>query len=249
MAFIELNIFSNTMQMQQPVYVVMPQITNPQSKPKCLYLLHGLSDNHATWMRNTSIERYAQKYNLCVVMPFGNKSFYTDMKHGEKYFTYVAIELPKIIENMFNVSDKREDRFIAGNSMGGYGALKIAMRECDRFSAAIGLSSAVDVASRNLISHANCDLILENVFGHPLSIPDNEDLFKLAEKCSKSDNMPQIYMAVGTEDYLYGDNQRFKEKLSSLGVDYTYEEGEGGHSWAFWDKYISRALDWLLKGK
>lgn len=92
-----------------------------------LYLLHGLSDNHSCWLRRTAVDRYAEEYGIAVVMPEVQRSFYCDMAHGPAYFTYIADELPQICQRLFRLSDKREDTFIAGNSMGGYGALKAAL--------------------------------------------------------------------------------------------------------------------------
>lgn len=253
MAFIELNIFSEALGTQQQVYVVIPQpSTNGEigiknkgqtEKFKTLYLLHGLSDNHSIWLRRTAIERYAQEAGLCVVMPFGDRSFYTDMKYGGKYYTYIAKELPRIIDDMFNVSAKREDRFIAGLSMGGYGALKIGMRECDTFSAVAGLSSAADIKA--VKDRFLQDMI--NIFGEDLYIPDDEDLFEIAKKCNESPNRPRIYMGIGTEDYLYEVNQPLRKLFESLDFDFTYRESPGTHSWEFWDEYIQYVIKWILE--
>lgn len=252
MAFIDLKIYSESLGMQTNVYVVIPQAsTNGEigveraktaGKYKCLYLLHGLSDDHSIWMRRTSIERYATEYGICVIMPCGGTSFYTDMKYGKKYYTYIAKELPCIIGQFFNVSDKREDNYIAGLSMGGYGALKIGMRECGRFCKAAGLSSVADIeAVKEDFSYA-----LIPVFGDELVIPKEENLFWLAQQTVVNPNRPSIYMGVGTEDFLYQDNQRLKSQLEQLDYDFTYRESEGIHSWAFWDEYIQYVLKWMF---
>ena len=200
MAFMNLKFYSEALGMQTEVYIVIPQRstageigiqTNAQAeKYKCLYLLHGLSDNHSIWLRRTSIERYAQEYGLCVVMPFGDRSFYTDMKHGGKYYTYIAKELPAIISSMLHISNKREDRFIAGLSMGGYGALKIGLRECDSFCAAAGLSSVADINEGKSLFQKD----MVHIFGENMDVPENEDLFSLAETCDANPNKPRIYM-------------------------------------------------------
>lgn len=255
MAFLELNIFSESLGTQQQVYVIMPQSSvlgeigtknNANQDKHCghktLYLLHGLSDNHSIWLRRTSIERYAQEYGLCVVMPFGNRSFYTDMKYGENYYTYIAKELPKIIGEMLNVSDKREDRFIAGLSMGGYGALKIGMRECDSFSAVAGLSSVADINENKTLFKK--DFI--NIFGERMEIPREDDLFCIAEQCNENPNKPRIFMGVGTEDFLYESNKRLKEKFDTLDFNFTYKESHGTHCWGFWDEYIQYVIKWLF---
>lgn len=253
MALAELNIYSESLGTQQTVYVVIPQrqtsgeigIENGggTGKYKCLYLLHGLSDNHTIWLRRTSIERYAQEYGICVVMPSADRSFYTDMKYGENYYTYIAKELPRVIREFFNVSEKREDNYIAGLSMGGYGALKIGMKECGSFCAAAGLSSVADIALVKTMWQSDA----VNIFGEEMEIPEEEDLFYLAEKCSLKPDKPRIFMGCGTEDFMYKENIRLKEKFESLDFDYTYRESEGTHGWSFWDEYIQYVLKWMLK--
>lgn len=252
MAFANLKFFSESLGMQTEVYVVIPQRSSKgeigvennasEEKYKCLYLLHGLSDDHSIWLRRTSIERYAADYGIAVVMPCAAKSFYTDMKYGMKYYTYIAKELPKVIQEFFNVSDKREDNFVAGLSMGGYGALKIGLRECDSFCAAAGLSPCTDMNKR--VDSRN-DLF-KAIFGNVKQVPKEEDLFWLVEKQNSNPNKPRLYVGIGTEDFLYEENIRFKEKVESLNYDYTYRESGGVHNWEFWDEYIQYVLKWMM---
>lgn len=253
MALAELNFYSEALGLQTTVNVIIPQKSTSgeigiksdvkDGKYKCLYLLHGLSDDHTIWLRRTSIERYAQEYGICVVMPFADRSFYTDMKYGGKYYTYIAKELPRIIREFFNVSKKREDNFIAGLSMGGYGALKIGLRECDSFCACAGLSSVADIVG---LTDTFRDVYIP-IFGEELNIPDEENLFFLTQSNNDNPNKPKIYMGVGTEDFMYKENIKLKEHIEALDFDFTYRESSGTHSWAFWDEYIQYVLEWLLK--
>lgn len=254
MALLELNIFSEALGTQQQVYVIMPQkstkgeigIENGEKQGdgyKCLFLLHGLSDNHTIWLRRTSVERYAQEYGICVVMPFADRSFYTNMKYGGKYYTYIAKELPSILMQMLHISPKREDHYIAGLSMGGYGALKIGLRECETFCAAAGLSAVADIGwCKNRFPDD-----LKSIFGEDIVIPPEDDLFALAEMQDSHPLKPRIYMGIGTEDVLYEGNLRLKAKFETLHYDYTYRESKGAHTWAFWDEYIQYVLEWLLQ--
>ncbi len=252
MAFCELHIYSENLGMQTTVNVILPQrkrkgeigvASNAAPEQyKCLYLLHGLSDDQTIWMRRTSIERYAAQYGICVVMPFAARSYYTDMHYGEKYYSFIAKELPAAIQEFFNVSPKREDNFVAGLSMGGYGALKIGLRECDRFCAAAGLSAASDIVARR----EKRPELMKALFGEEMIVPEEDDLFKLAEKQATNPLKPRIYMGVGTEDSLYEENQRLKATLEALPYDFTYRESAGAHTWAFWDEYIQYVLTWLL---
>ena len=147
-----------------------------------------------------------------------------------------------MIQEFFNVSDRREDNFIAGLSMGGYGALKIGMRECDRFCAAAGLSSVADIGARV----TNFRDAAVPIFGEDLIIPPEEDLLYLARKCNSNPNKPRIFMAVGTEDFLYADNQTLRKLYEELDYDYTYREAPGTHAWDFWDAQIQNVLKWML---
>ncbi len=249
MALINLNIYSEALGMQTEVMVVIPQRStvgqigieakSEAGKYKCLYLLHGLSDDQTIWMRRTSIERYAADYGICVVMPSGARSFYSDMKYGGKYYTYIAKELPAVIEEMFNVSSKREDRFIGGLSMGGYGALKIALTEEGRFAAAFGLSPVTEIHNPSFRD------TLMPVFGE--QIPESADLFALAEAHRNDEVKPRLYTTVGKNDFMYDDNVRFAEYMKKLTeYDYKYLETEGGHSWWVWDATVQGALRWLF---
>ena len=253
MAFISLNYFSEALGMQTEVYVVIPQKSNEgeigigsakgADKYKCLYLLHGHSDDQTIWMRRTSIERYATEYGICVVMPCGGRSFYTDMKHAMKYYTFVAKELPGVICEMFNVSDRREDNFLAGNSMGGYGALKIALKECDRFCAAAALSPVTDL---KFLQQEGWMELFHMIFGDTDEIPEEEQLGWLLEKKRNDPNRPRIFVGVGREDFLYGDSLSFKNRIEAMDYDFTYRESAGEHNWVFWDTYIQYALQWMF---
>ena len=252
MALINLKFYSEMLGKQTEISVIMPQkrtvgeigvdTAAQNDKYKCLYLLHGLSDDFSIWGRRTSIERYATEYGICVVMPDAAKSFYTDMKYGDKYYSYIANELPKVVREFFNVSDKREDNFIAGLSMGGYGALKIGMRNCDRYCACAGISSVADIKKGKELFKE----IYIPIFGEGLIINDEDDLFKIAEECNQNPNKPRVYMGVGTEDFLYQDNIKLKSKLEELDFDFTYKESSGTHCWKFWDEYIQYVLEWML---
>ena len=258
MALISVNFYSEALKMQCELSVIIPQksargeigITSGASKEgkyKCLYLLHGLSDDHTCWTRRTSIERYAQEYGVAVVMPCGARSFYTNMKHGGAYYDYVAKEVPRIVREFFNVSDRREDNVIAGNSMGGYGALKIGMRESDSFGYAAGLSTVADIAEFLTMSRAAG--VGAPIFGDDMCIPDDDELFALANALEKKDVKPHIYMGVGKQDYLYEANQRLKAHIESLSLDLTYRESDGVHNWVFWDEYIQKVLAWAFGAK
>jgi len=212
-----------------------------------LYLLHGLSDDHTIWQRRTSIERYAAGRNLAVVMPAVNRSFYSDQKYGYRYWTFISEELPALVCQFFHVSDRREDTFAAGLSMGGYGALKLGLRRPDRFAAVASLSGAVDLT--DFIESPERGHEGRMIFG---SVGEyrgsDDDLTALAVKTAAgSGPKPRIYMACGTADFLYRDNLAFKPQLERLGYDLTWSEKPGAtHEWGYWDEMIQKVLDWLM---
>jgi len=213
-----------------------------------LYLLHGLSDDYTAWCRNTSIERYAEKRGIIVVMPWAGKSFYTDMKFGEKVFAYISDELPKFCEQMFPISSKREDKFVAGLSMGGYGAFKLALCKPDNYAAAASLSGALDIA--HIMNRENENLwkdIPDSIYGeNELPSPERDDLFSIIKnQVTNKISLPKMYMICGTEDFLYKDNLRFAKHLEKLGVRAKIRWETGIHEWKFWDKYIQDVLNWL----
>ncbi len=249
MALVTLNFFSEALEMQSEVLVIIPQKSalgeigiesrSQDTAYKCLYLLHGLSDDHTIWLRRTSIERYASEYGICVVMPCGGRSFYCDMKNAMAYYTYIAKELPMRIREFFRVSDKREDTFVAGLSMGGYGALKIALKESDAFSAGAALSPCCD------LNAAGMEDILVSIFGEK-KMPESEDISCLARLHKNDPQKPRLYTAMGTEDFLYENFQPTRKVLESSGYDFTYFEKPGVHSWTFWDQEIQNVLKWMF---
>lgn len=251
MIFNSMKFFSEALGMQTEALVLLPQCGTAgqigvngaeRSGPfKCLYLLHGLSDDQTIWMRRTSIERYAEAYGIAVVMPCGGKSFYTDMKKGMNYYTFVAKELPARICDTFNISPKRSDNFIAGLSMGGYGALKIGLRECDSFSKIAALSAVADI--EEFRSGFDPDAA---IFGEGAKVDPDEDLFLLAGKYRDSENRPEVFMAVGRDDALLGGNRRLCAHMKALGYNVFWKESPGTHEWGFWDEHIRQALEWFF---
>ena len=249
MALSRLSFYSEVLGMQTEVIVILPQKSSTgeigvnakadDDAYKCLYLLHGLSDDHTTWLRRTSIERYAIDHGICVVMPCGGRSFYSNIKNGMAYYDYIAKELPRRIREFFHVSHKREDTFIAGNSMGGYGALKIALKECDTFCAAAALSPCCDLIG------AGYQDILESIFGEPI-MPEEDDAVCLAKLIDSNPNKPRLYVAMGTNDFLYETIKPFCQQVNACSYDFTYIETDASHSWAFWDVQIQDALKWMF---
>lgn len=251
MAHLVVDYYADALGVQTRMHVLLPQRL-AAGKAKTLYLLHGMSDDEGTWMRRTSIERYAEEKGLAVVMPDGGLGWYTDMYRGLAWFKFISGELPALCRRFFPIlSDKREDTYIGGNSMGGYGALKCALRAPQTFSRVISLSGALDAADNAINNTVPATRrYWEDVFGPAEDVSGSEnDLFAAATALTDPALRPRIYMWCGTEDFLYAQNTRMRDHLRALGYDLTYEESPGDHQWRHWDKKIADALDWLLPGE
>jgi putative tributyrin esterase len=257
----EIHFFSDVLVSRSTINVILPQRkpSDPQDNYhpplRVLYLLHGYSDDHTAWQRWTSIERYVEGLNLAVIMPAVQNSFYVDMLHGGRYFTYLTEELPSVVHDLFPLSTERSDTFVAGLSMGGYGAFKLALARPDLYAAAASLSGALDICA---VLKENDDPdnkawldTMRNIFSDLEKVPGSvHDLFALAQKVSPAANKPRLFQYCGTDDFLYADNIRFRDFIRPLGFDYTYEETPGDHNWKYWDMMIQKVLAWLpLHGK
>lgn len=256
MALVHCDFFSEVLGLSTSMDVILPQAAGKaqigmasaarQRKHPTLWLLHGMSDDHTIWQRRTSIERYVAPMGLAVVMPAAGRSFYTDMKVGPRYWTFLSEELPAVARSLFHLSDARKDNFVAGLSMGGYGAFKWALRCPHQFAAAASLSGSLDMA-RHCKAEGDWRKELECVFGDLCKIARSDnDLFHLARQVARSKGpKPRLYQCCGTQDFLYADNLAFRDYARKVGMDLTYEEGPGEHEWGYWDRMIQRVLEWL----
>ena len=148
MALFETRFDSQTLELSLGMNIILPEHPDAwKTPPAVLYLLHGLSDDHTIWSRRTAIERHAQNYPLVIVMPDVHKSFYCNMAHGSDYWSFIADELPELVQRWFNVAADPARTFVAGLSMGGYGAMKLALGRPQNFSAAASLSGALNIAA------------------------------------------------------------------------------------------------------
>ncbi|MDO4355895.1 MAG: alpha/beta hydrolase family protein [Clostridia bacterium] len=261
MALLHVDFFSDVLGMSTAMDVILPETTNGQigmegdagnGQWKTLYLLHGMSDDHTIWQRRTSIERYAAEKGVAVVMPNGHLSFYTDMAVGMDYFTFLTRELPAVCRSFFpRMSDRREDTFVAGLSMGGYGALKCGLRAPEVFSHAAALSACTDICTLgdDLESQPYPDYFTD-IFGpREAWYGSFNDLFRAAKDLAAESGLrPRLYMWCGTEDFLFDQNVRLKRHLKRLKYDLTWEQSPGDHQWKYWDQKIQTVLDWLPLG-
>ena len=260
MAIIEVNFISKclmrtvTFNAIIPVDKFGPQAENAEQKPlKTLYLLHGIFGNYTDWVNGTRIQAWAEANDLAVIMPSGENRFYLDdEKSGELYGEFIGKELVEFTRKLFPLSDKREDTFIAGLSMGGYGAIRNGLKYAENFGCVIGLSAALvhdtwKDADNSAPIFTFRRSYYEAIFGEYDKVKGSDKdpkalLLKLKEEGRP---VPKMYLCCGTEDGLVTANRDFRDFLNENGVDLTYVEGPGKHDWVFWDTYIKKVLDWL----
>ena len=216
---------------------------------RTLYLLHGLYGSDDIFLANTSIQKFAEDNGIAIVIPCGENSFYVDNEKAHAYYgEYVGQELLDITRNIFPLSDKREDTFIAGFSMGGYGAIRNGLKYSNNFSK-IGMISAALITD-DIVNYVSDDNVLrsrdfyESIFGNLDELQGSDmDPKALIDNCS---NVPDIFMACGYDDFLHDKNVEFYEFLSSKNIESNFIEAPGEHTWEFCDKYIKEFIKTLI---
>lgn len=252
MAIIRIDHTPSTTKVMQALNIIVPEPGRMESTPvrerKVLYLLHGLSDDATAWQRYTSIETVALEYGLVVVMPSVGRSFYTDLPNGQQYFQYVAHELPQYLEDVFGLKPARENTFLAGISMGGYGAFKLAFAQPERFAAVASLSGVLSLKFMEMYPNdprfAEFRLIFGDLSQLTGSIHDPAVWYrKGAEDPSR---LPRLFMSCGRQDDLYPVNQIVHSTFQQIGIPVEYYEEDAQHTWFFWDVQIRRFLTAVL---
>jgi S-formylglutathione hydrolase FrmB len=243
MAMIRCDFGSETLGLDTSMTVLLPEETD--APPPVLYLLHGLTDDATAWTRFTSIERYAAAKGLAVVLPQVHRSFYANEAYGMRFWDFLSEDLPLAVERFFRVSTERADTFVAGLSMGGYGAMKWALRQPERFAAAATLSGALDLAYiQEFDLRPHMRTLVAQVFAGRRVGGGDEDLLHLVNT-AKPAALPRLLLRCGTEDHLVKQNERFVAACAAAGVELDSGFGPGEHGWDYWDAQIQTVLDWL----
>jgi S-formylglutathione hydrolase FrmB len=254
MAVLRLDHVPEAVGLTLPLYVILPDPAKMAGAPlagrKVLYLLHGLSDDGSAWQRYTSIESVANAYGLVVVMPSAGRSFYTDQPNGARYFTYLTAELPRYLGEVFNLHPRREDTFIAGNSMGGYGAMKAALLHPEMYAAAGSFSGVLTLAVFQLLPDDTRQLEFAQLFGDLDSLAGGEHdpaawLDSLVARGEPS-LAPRLFLSVGRQEDIYPLTGMFHNLCQSKGVSSEYFEEDGRHDWFLWDRHIRRFLEFAI---
>lgn len=223
--------------------------------PKTLFLLHGYSGCSKDWFSGSRIEELAGKYNIAVVMPSCNNSFYVDAKGtGRAYCRYVGKELVDYVRKTFGIADKREDTYIGGLSMGGYGALHVGLAFPDTFGKIVAFSPALlfdQIAGMKEGDNNNVAdyYYYASIFGDLDKLKDspNNPEYQIRKLKEEGKNIPPIFLSIGTEDFGIEASRKFDKFLKKENVPATYVEGPGGHDWDFWNAHLEQAIKWLLE--
>lgn len=262
MALYNINFYSQCLSGQTELFAVIPNDVsefatqgnpNYSRPPKVLVLLHGYSGNAADWVTGSRIRELAQDYNLAVLMPNGRNSFYLDKESsGEKYATYVGKELLDYAKKAFGLDVSPENCIIGGLSMGGFGAIHTGLM-FDSYSKVIALSSALIVNGLSTMEDnpmAN-KAYYENTFGDlsVAAMTDHNPEVLVLKRKKEGKKMPKIYMACGSEDFLFAANNELDAFLEEQGVAHEYHISPGVHNWTFWNEYLEPGIKWALKEK
>lgn len=247
MAHIQLDYFSQVLKRETHLQIIHPTPGPSVSGPyPVLYLLHGLMVDETAWLRYSMLEEYLRDKKLIVVMPNGGRSYYLKQKNGEDYSRFLTKEIPQLIKSMFDISEKRADTFIAGMSMGGYGALHAGLSHTKKYGKVASISGTLD--SQAVFENKNHALRpheIRRIFGEEDPKGGKNDLFYLADKLTDTpDASPDIFVLCGKEDELYQENTKFVEQFQEkLPIKASFSQGN--HDFYYWNQAIAELLDWL----
>lgn len=234
-----------------------PSQDNPHYKraTKNVYLLHGYCGNDTDWSSNVPLGDLANNFNVNFFMLQGDNSFYLNGEAtGHKYQNFTGVEFINYTRKTFNLSDKKEDTIIGGLSMGGFGAIHTALAYPETFGTAIALSSALIVNGikgmpKDMDNGVANYAYYRQMFGDldKIKETENDPEFLVNKLLADKAELPRLYMAIGTEDFLYAPNIEFKNFLESKKVPVCFNEGPGIHDFVFWREWLVKGLEWALK--
>lgn len=229
-----------------PYRVLLPDGYGTGKRYPVLYLLHGLDGHFDNWTARTRIAEHASKYALIVVMPEGANSWYVNWHDGPggRWEDYLTRDLIADVDARFETIAARDARFIAGLSMGGYGAMRMGLKHPDLYGFAASLSGAFNVT--RLETYGWSDLVradFARAFG-PMGSERRrvDDLFALASRV-EARGLPALYFDIGTDDPFLPGNRELAEILRSRTIPHEYRELAGAHNWTYWDRQIVDVLE------
>ncbi len=216
-------------------------------------LLHGYSNGGADWMMMTSAPRYAADNGYILVAPSFGNSFYLDMAFGEQWYTLLTEGLPAELDKIFRLPREREKNYIAGLSMGGYGAMRVGLSHPERYTAIGSFSGCLDLNSllagmvEMPVSRAQAIALV----GEDMALPKEADVFSLAQAVADlpAEQQPRIFCTCGEQDeggtQIRSQNMAFAGAAGLLPLDFTYKEWPGVHEFSFWDRSLAEFMSFI----
>lgn len=252
MSNLTIRFFSNSLVRPVTFQMIIPNGAAGYSreKTKTLFLLHGYTGDAGNWVP----EYLCERYNFAIVIPNGENAFWLDgISTGHKFCSFLGKDLLGYVRDIFGLARGREDTYIMGMSMGGFGALHTALYYPEDFGKAAALSSALIVHKVAEMTEgcynpvANYEYYRE-CFGEPSKLlgsdNDPEALVKRIKSGGKP--MPEILMCCGTEDNLLENNRQLHAFLERENVAHFYEESAGGHDMEFWNRYMEKFIPMMF---
>lgn len=243
MAISRLSFYSDQLGMKTTINVILPE--HPSGEGKTLLLLHGLGDDENSWLDRTRLAEYAENTNLTIIMPRLDRSYYTNRNGDSQYFEYINQEILQRCRQWFHLSSMKEKTFIAGISMGGFGALKAGLVHPNQFQTIFAMSSMTDIV-RKWHESSNRDAWYRGLFGSPdRVIQSNNDIAYLVGQ--QEEQTPFIWQLCGYDDPYYDMNVTLSAQIEQKGLRHEFVEVDGGHEWSVWDKAIQQIITIIVK--
>jgi len=245
MAHLDINLFSKILNRSIDISLILPtdnySLTpnanfssthyrdSKEDKLPLLILLHGYLGDCHSWHRSSSLERYAEEKHIAVVTFSGENQFYVNNQFN-RWYDFIEEELKDFLYGTFPISEQRKHNYIAGLSMGGFGALYHGLSNPKAYSYIGAFSPATKVPN---LSKSGLEV-------------ENEPLKSLIRK--NKNHLPKIYLAIGSNDFLLDQNVSFIKYLEENNVENTHEIVPGyTHEWSFWDMELKKFLDLIEK--
>lgn len=264
MAIVQATFFSNSLSRKISICALIPSYrkevsiedtSKPDNGFKTLYMLHGYSGDCHEYLNVPELQELSDRYNVACIFPSGENSFYLEgVDKSENFSAFIGKELVEATRTMFRLSHRREDTYIWGISMGGYGAMINGLRYPDTFSKIISLSGAyieINIADKGeFIPDQVSDAAYQNkIFQDPkeLRYSSKDPRYCMEELKKSMKKLPEIYFVCGEDDFLIECNRKLHSFMSDNDIIHYYVEGEGVHDWVYWRKHLEPSFKWAIE--
>lgn len=243
MAWMHVQISSDEIRMPTSIEVLLPQAAVEKlaqgEKLPVLYLLHDKTGDHSEWLKKAALETYQEEVPIAIVMPSGNASYFVNLKYGKNYQNYIRDELPAICEKLFPISDKKEEKFLAGVGMGGYGALNIALTPKCPFGVIGAFHADIDMKKH----YEENPKKMEEIFGSITEYEKSANCLYHAVEClpeteAENRKLPQIIMMCNQEASITEENKRLYSMIKKKSEDIELRECTEASGWRYYGECL-----------